>query len=185
MARVSRKVHADTNGVRPDFCPSCERYIGPVSICPYCEADAAVPRAMRVIKISAILLATAGLAMLFVMARSKGVPEVKASDLTPLMNFASVQVSGTVTRDAFVGRDKGEIDYISFLLDDGTGRVRVQAYGPTAKELSEAGIIPRRGQKLKAAGSLNVTSEGNAKLRLRTVVDLEPVGTGPEDKAGN
>jgi hypothetical protein len=184
MARAIKETHENAGGTRPEFCPSCERYIGPVSVCPYCDADAAVPRAMRVIKVSAVLLASAGLALLFVMSRSKDVPEVKVSELTPLMNFGSVQVSGTVSRNPFIGREKGEIDYISFLLDDGTGRVRVQVYGLTAKELSEAGMIPRQGQQLRAAGSLNVSGEGDVKLRLRSVGDLEPIAPGSEERGG-
>lgn len=173
MGTENRHPHSGSVRKGPEFCPSCERYIGPVSVCPYCDADAAVPRAMKVIKLSAIFLAFVGLTLLLVMARTRDVPVVRVSELTPLMNFGSVQLSGTVQRDAYVAREEGQVDYVSFLLDDGTGHVRVQVYGATAKELSDAGNIPRKGQKLVVVGSLNVSGEGRARLRLRTVDDLE------------
>lgn len=42
-------------------CPACGRYIGRATVCPYCDVDVPVPRRLRLIRISALVLAVAGL----------------------------------------------------------------------------------------------------------------------------
>lgn len=49
-------------------CPACKRYIGRATVCPYCDVDIPVPRRVRLIRISAFVLACGGLLLLWLTA---------------------------------------------------------------------------------------------------------------------
>ncbi len=50
-------------------CPACKRYIGRVSVCPFCDVDIPVPLRLRLLRISAPALAVGGLLPLWLAAR--------------------------------------------------------------------------------------------------------------------
>ena len=150
-----------------ECCPSCERYIGPADVCPYCDCDSARPFALKILRRISGLLAITGIICLYIAARfGTNTPEVEAGSLTPMMNFACVRVSGRVVRNAYLGEDNDIVSCLSFFLDDGTGEVRVAAYGQVACDLA-AGRVPAAGDILSAEGPLTVTAEGKPRLRLR------------------
>ena len=151
----------------PAACPSCERYIGPVGRCPYCGSDANRPRAMRALRAAALTLAGVGLLFLYLMVTHREVPLVKIGNITPVMNYATVRVAGTVARTPYISRRDGKIDYLSFQLDDRTGSVRVSAEGETADALHSDGRTPGRGQHLEITGRLNVRADGRCRLRIQ------------------
>jgi hypothetical protein len=153
---------------RPELCPSCERFIGPADECPYCNADSARAPALRVLRYAALALAVPGLFFLYLMARGTDVPLVRIGDVNPLMNFAYVRVAGAVERDAYVGKDGDTVDYVSFLVSDGTGKLRVAAYDDVARGLARESRLPRAGDRVESAGSLSVAADGRTRLRLRS-----------------
>lgn len=155
------------------LCPSCERFIGPADVCPYCGTDSAKSPVLRVLRYAALLLGVAGLAFLYLMVTHRDLPVIKVGEITPMMNFAYVRLAGVVERDAYVVRKKGKVDYISFSLDDGSGQLRVAAYRDIAQALAEKGLVPERGAFVDVTGSLSVSADGRAKLYLRAVEQLK------------
>lgn len=148
-------------------CPSCERFIGPADVCPYCEAEADKPAIVRRLRVAALLLAVVGLTFLYLMARNADTPVVRIGDVTPMMNFAGVRIAGTIKNNVYIKRQGEEIDYLSFYVDDGTGELQVQVSRETARELAAGNRLPEKGDRVDVAGTLNVSGEG--KIRLRTL----------------
>jgi len=152
---------------RGAFCPSCERFIGPADTCPYCDADSAKRPVLRVLRYSALLLGMTGLAFLYLAVTHKELPVIRVGNITPMMNFAYVRVKGTVEKDAYIAKEKGEVQCLSFSLDDGSGQLRVAAYGNVARCLVEKDMVPKGGTLVYVAGSLNVSANGRVKLIMR------------------
>ena len=168
-------MNADAIQNRGAFCPSCERFIGPADVCPYCDADSAKPPIVRLLRLVALVLALAGLAFLYLAATSKELPMVRISEITPMMNFAQAQVAGSVQKSPYVGEKKGTVDYISFPINDGSGELRVVAYGAVAKSLKDKGLLPVKGNSVEVAGSLDVTADDQPRLRLGSMERLKIV----------
>lgn len=148
-------------------CRACDRYIGAVNVCPYCDEQVVRPRPVRVLRLSALVLATGGLILLILIAGMRDLTTVQVGSLTSLMNHATVRICGTVERDPYVGHDdEGRIDYTSFRVHDGSGWIRVAAYDATARALADAGSIPSRGTRVAASGKLQFSGAGEPKLRL-------------------
>ena len=155
------------------FCPSCERFIGPVDVCPYCDADSARSPIFRFIRYGSVFLAFAGLAFLYLMASWTDIPAVRISEITPMMNFAVVRISGRVEREARVSKTKSGTEYVSFSVNDGTGRIRVVAYDDMARNLQERNLVPSCGTHVDVTGNLGVSADGSGtKLTLRRAEEL-------------
>ena len=155
-----------------EFCPSCERFIGPAEVCPYCDADSARNPLLGTLRRGALLLAVVGLTFLFLSARPDVIPLIKISGITPMMNFAVVRVKGAVEKDAHVGRTKGRVDAVSFALNDGSGSIRVAAYGVTASNLVERKKGLLRDVVVDVTGILNVQADGNTRLVMRSAEEM-------------
>ncbi len=155
---------ADTSAA---VCPGCNRYIGPAGRCPYCHSDAPKPLMLRVLRIGSVVLAVAGLVLLYLAVTHRELPVQKIGEITPLMNYAYVRIVGTVPRDCYVGDDNGVVDYISFVVKDDTGSMRVKVQGEVALKLSETGRLPQRGMRVDVAGSLNVAPGKKPAMRLQ------------------
>ena len=157
------------------ICPSCERWIGTADVCPYCQADSAKLPMLRVLRYGALLLAVAGLGALYVAARYRELPVIRIDEITPLMNYAYVRVAGTVERNAYVARRNGQVSYLSFSVNDGTGPLRVAAYRDVAEALAGRNMVPAAGMRVDAAGSLSVQAGGNVRLILQSAEQLKTV----------
>jgi hypothetical protein len=159
-------------------CPSCERFIGPADVCPYCAADSARPPALRRLQYAAILLGVAGLAFLYLASARRELPAIRVADITPLMNFAYVRVCGRIERDAYLAQSRGKAEYVSFVLNDGSGPLRIAAYGRVAQDLVEGDRVPARGAVVEVAGTLNVSAEGRPVLRVQSVRQVRIAASG-------
>lgn len=175
---MRRMTPLPTAAVRGDHCPSCERFIGPADSCPYCGEDSARSPALRRLRTAALLLAFLGLACLYLMATHRELPVVDIQQITPMMNFAYVRVVGRVVREPRVITRDGRVDYCSFMIDDGTGTLRVQAYRRAAERLAGENRLPREGALVDVAGSLSVAAEDAPKLRLQVVEQLRVLTEG-------
>jgi hypothetical protein len=153
-------------------CPGCNRYIGPAVRCPYCHSDAPKPLVLRLLRVGSVVLAVAGLALLYLAVTHRELPVQKIGGITPLMNYAYVRIVGTVPGDAFVGDDNGEVDYVAFSVRDDTGSIRVKARGEVALKLSRSGRLPQGGMHVDVAGSLYVRPDRSPEMRLRAVRQL-------------
>ena len=161
------------NATRPDGqpadvdCGCCGRFIGPELTCPYCGADAERRAPVRLLRLLAVVLAVGGLAALLVQARWSLVPLVQVATLRPGMAMASVRVAGAAVTAPRVAGDHGQTDYVSFDLDDGTGRITVAAARQVARALTAvAGTLPRRGDRVEAQGRLSLTPDRKPRLYL-------------------
>jgi len=81
------------------------------------------PMRVRVLQIASLVLAVAGLILLYLYSVNRDIPTVRVSEITPTMNFAYVKVSGNVTSDAYIFKSGGVV----FNLHDGSGEIRRQA----------------------------------------------------------
>lgn len=148
------------------LCPSCNRYMGPANRCPYCNANAAPAPIMRTIRVIAIALATAGLFLLYAAARHREPPLINLAEITPAMNFAHVQVQGSVSKAAYISRDRA---YVGFTIHDEEGNhLRIAAYRDVAKSLLKNNTIPTSGDRVEIRGSLSVTAKSDPKLYLKS-----------------
>ena len=154
------------------FCPSCERFIGPADVCPFCDCDSARKPVYRFLTRGSVLLAVAGLFFLYMMAAHSEVPAIRISDITPMMNFGLVRISGIVEKEPFIAKRKGKVESVSFHVVDGSGQVRVVAYDSVAQALVERNLAPERKSQVDIAGNLNISADGNVKLILRSADEI-------------
>ncbi len=127
------------------------------------------PRAgARLFRYAALLLGTAGLGLLYVAIAQRAAPVVRIGEVRPAMNFAGVRIAGTVTGDARVFRDGERVRSLRFIVDDGTGEILVTTSRSQADALVREDRVPRRGDRIELAGSLGVSADNNASLRLQS-----------------
>jgi DNA/RNA endonuclease YhcR with UshA esterase domain len=160
-------------------CPSCGRFVGPYEACPYCGARQAPRLSLRAVKWGAILLATVGLALLWIAAARAPLPHISIQQAAATMNFAYVEIAGQVVRSPTYNPDSRSI---SFTVDDGTGQMRVWAFRDVVDELRAAGRIPGLGDRVTVAGTLRVREE-DVSLTLNVPEHLEIGRAAAEERA--
>jgi hypothetical protein len=157
------------------LCPSCERFIGAVEVCPYCGADSVRRPQLRFLRYASLTLAVLGLLFLYLAAVGRDAPAIRIGDITPFMHYAGVRLAGTVPRPPYVARENGRIAYASFILDDNSGQLRVTADGDVAQGLLDQRRLPAEGARVEATGNLSVAADGAPRLRLRKAEHLRIV----------
>ncbi len=160
-------------------CPSCGRFVGPYEACPYCGARQAPRVSLRAVKWGALLLATVGLALLWVAAARAPLPHISIQQAAATMNFAYVEIAGQVIRSPTYNPDSRSL---SFIVDDGTGQMRVWAFRDVVDELRAAGRIPGLGDRVTVAGTLRVREE-DVSLTLNVPEHLEIGRATAEERA--
>ncbi len=145
----------------PGRCPSCGRFAGPYVRCPYCGADVGQRMAVRALKYGSLLLATAGLAVLLLIAARSEVPAAQVGNLAATMNWAYVRVEGLVSRQpaydpAAAGASAAGF---TFWVWDGTGEIMVVAYDAEAEELLARDPLPVMGDGVSVAGTLRIKED--------------------------
>ena len=160
------------------LCPGCERFVGAEGVCRYCGEETMRLPLWRRLRVAALLLAVVGLGLLYVVARHKPIPTVRIGDITPTMNFAYVCVAGTVESRPYVSKGGTRVDYAAFTIDDGSGTIRVAAYGRVAQQLAALERLPAKGDSVSVSGSLGVPADGRVKLHLRSAgqIRVQPKG---------
>ncbi len=170
------------------YCPSCGRYIGPYKACPHCGARLTGRISIRALKIAALTLAGAGLAVLWLAATHAEVPHITIGQISATMNLAYVRIGGYCPRSPTYDPESG---YLGFWIEDGTGEIYVSAYQAEARQLVEAGHVPAPGDQVEVVGTLRVREDHpsltiNAPEQL-TITRTEPVerdigSIAPEDE---
>lgn len=135
---------------------------------PACGSPVARPFKIRILQYASLVLAFAGLILLYLFSVNRDIPFVRIGDIGPTMNFAYVRISGEVTRDAYVFQSGG----IVFDLKDGSGEIAVMGGKAQAQALEAAGKLPRRGDRIEAAGSLSVDAGHEPRLRIQSADQL-------------
>lgn len=126
------------------------------------------PIRVRVLRIASVILALAGLALLYLYSVNRDISLVRIDSVTPTMNFAYVRISGEVTRDAYIFQSGGVV----FNVDDGSGEIAVMGGRAQAEALQEQNRLPRRGDRVEVAGSLSVSADQEVKLRMQSADQL-------------
>lgn len=134
-------------------CHSCGRYVGPHDACPTCGARMTGRLPLRVVKLTAIVLATAGLAVLWFFATRAEVPTVAIGRANATMNLAYVRVEGRCTRAPSYDPQTG---YLSFWVGDATGELYVSSYRAESQALVDEGKVPGLGDQVAVAGTLRI-----------------------------
>ncbi|HOD99783.1 MAG TPA: hypothetical protein PLD40_00550 [Kiritimatiellia bacterium] len=149
-------------------CINCGRFVGAVSKCPYCGAKVEKRMSLVAVRWAAVLLATIGLFLLYLMAKYREIPVVKLGDVTPTMNFAQIRIEGQAQSDARTFRNGG----MGFTVSDGTGVIMVFMSPKQAKDLAASDRVPKAGDKVNFAGGLSV-AEDEASVRLISTKDFQ------------
>ncbi len=131
---------------------------------------------LRILRWSALVFGVGGLLFLLVAVQRTELPLVQAADIVPAMNYGRVRVLGTVVGEPRVFDKQGAPDYASFELDDGTGRIVVAAGRRTARGLVSGRLLPVRGDRVEATGSLNLAPDRRARLYLDSPSQLRRLG---------
>ena len=141
-------------------CPSCGRFVGPLTRCPYCQALTEKRLSIRVFKYISVFLSTFGLIGLLFYARNVKTQEIQISQLGPLSNFGHVAVKGTVTESRGLSK-WGSLSFnIQQMGQDGTVDViKVSAYNKIAKEIASLNKIPKNGDIVRVEGQVRAQND--------------------------
>lgn len=137
-------------------CPSCGRYVGPRDACPYCAARTSGRLPIRALKLAAIVLATAGMAVLWFVATRTEVPSVAIGRVGATMNLAYVRIAG---RCISVPSYDPQIGYLGFWVADETGELYVTSYRAETQKLIEEERVPALGDQVAVAGTLRIRED--------------------------
>ncbi len=138
------------------YCPSCGRYVGAYTTCPYCGAHIEERVSTKFLKIFALTFSILGVMILWWAAGHRMVPQIQAAEIDNRTNFAYAQMKGVVTRTpSYDEKNKS----LSFPLDDGTGSVWVKAYGAQAEEIHNSGKIPKPGDTVSVEGTVRLKGD--------------------------
>ena len=159
-------------------CPSCGRFVGPYETCPYCGARQAPRLSLRAVKWAALILATVGLALLWITAVRLPLPHISIGQASATMNFAYVEIAGQVVRSPTYNPDSRSL---SFTVADDTGEMRVWAFRDVVESLRAAGQIPGLGDQVTIAGTLRVREE-DVSLTLNVPEHLRLLRAAAEDR---
>jgi DNA/RNA endonuclease YhcR with UshA esterase domain len=114
---------------------------------------------LRVLRISALVVATFGLFLLHLYATHRELPLVRIGEVTPMMNFAPVRVEGVLKSDARRIRSGSAL----YLVDDGTGTIPVFFNRPTGEKL------PKAGTRVSVVGNLGVGAGNKVRLSGQSI----------------
>ena len=150
-------------------CPSCGRFVGAVTKCPYCGAKVSKRMSLTATRWAAVLLATIGLFLLYLMAKNREIPVVQLGKIEPTWNFGLIRVEGPVATDA---RPFKSGRGMSFNVDDGTGRMVVFTTERQMEALKEMNLVPKAGDRIAFDAQLNISDDkSNLKISgLKTFV---------------
>jgi len=126
------------------------------------------PLRVRVLQYASLVLAIAGLILLYLYSVHQDIPTVKISQISPTMNFATIRLSGEVTRGTYFFKSGGVV----FNLHDGSGEIAILGNRAKAEALKKADKLPRRGDQIEVVGNLGISAEQEVKLRMQSVDQL-------------
>ena len=140
-------------------CPHCGQFVGPASRCAHCGMRIEKRMGLRFLRTMAVVVAVGGLFLLHLYAAHSELPLVEIGDISPVMNFASVRIAGTLESDARKLRS-GSVFYV---INDGTGTL------PVFLNPIPEGRLPRTGTRVVATGSLSIAAGNKVRMRAQSV----------------
>ncbi|MDF7806751.1 hypothetical protein P4E94_04820 [Pontiellaceae bacterium B12219] len=150
-------------------CPHCGHFTGPASRCAHCGLRLEKRMGLKRLRTAAVVVAIGGLFLLQLYAKKSEIPMVSIHQISPVMNFATVRVEGTLESDARNLRSGSQL----YVIDDGTGTLAVFANDSTIEKL------PGAGSRVAVTGNLNVGAGHEVRMQARSVEVLDaPVADG-------
>ncbi|MEA3375019.1 MAG: OB-fold nucleic acid binding domain-containing protein [Chloroflexota bacterium] len=138
------------------LCPSCGRYVGPHASCPHCGARIEGRVSMRLIKLTVLVLASVGLAVLWYVATRAEIPTVAIGRADATMNLAYVRLAGRCTRAPSYDPRTGTL---SFWIADDSGEIRVASYRAQTGVLIDQQRVPAFGDRVAVVGTLRMAED--------------------------
>lgn len=129
---------------------------------------------LKVLRLSAVVVAFGGLCLLHLYARSRELPVVRIAEISPVMNFANVRIAGTLES----GARKLRSGSVLYVVDDGTGTIAV-----FADSASEGGSLPPGGSRVEVSGNLSVGAGNEIRMRAHRVDVVAPGAVNGEGEA--
>lgn len=167
------------------ICPNCRRYIGSLGRCPYCRAKSPKRRAYKLLKWGGLALAVIGVLALYVDALwfkvvVRDAPPLSLSEIEPTMNFAAVNITGTVTGVRYEDDTKWMSIWLDDNFDDYTDAIFIRVYDSETKQLIERNNVPGVGQEISIVGQLRLRP-GFTQLILNVAGALDILPETPEN----
>ncbi len=135
---------------------------------PVCGLQVKRPLKIKVLRYASLVLAVAGLILLYLFSVNRDIPAINIGSITPTMNFACVRITGEVVRDAAFSKAGGLV----FTVKDGSGEITVMSSRVQAQTLKTAAKLPRRGDRIEVTGCLSVSAGQDVKLRMQSSEQL-------------
>ncbi len=147
-------------------CPSCGRFTGIFTRCPYCQALVDKRLSIKAFKLIAVLTSTIGLMMLLFYAQHVETPAVMIKDLGPLSNFAHVRVTGKVERSFGIHPQWGSLGFILEQEEEGKEplTIRISAYSKVAREIEKRNLVPAKGDEVSVEGQVRFQKDSPSLL---------------------
>ncbi len=175
----AEQYHSETH------CPSCGRFVGTETRCPYCQTETQKRLSIRIFKVISLLLSTLGLLMLLFYARTVKTPEIMIKDIGPLSNFGHFAISGYAEKDCnltqwgtisftllqYYDKDGNKVTDPQKFKDSEKKEIRVTAYKNIAEKI-DLRNLPRKGEEVLVEGQISV-KQGVASLIINAPEHLK------------
>lgn len=149
-------------------CPACGHFAGVYENCPRCGTHLPKRTSLKFFKYFSLVLGIGGLFFLYLWVLHRDLPKIQVKNITETMNFAYVEMSGTVTKEPRVYTDENKkVESLSFSFNDGTGEIRAMAYRHNAQKLIDQKKLPRKGDYIQMKGQLKVKADQNVNIMLQ------------------
>jgi DNA/RNA endonuclease YhcR with UshA esterase domain len=109
---------------------------------------------------------------LYLMAAGMEPRAVDIKTITPAMNSARVRLSGQVTADARIIKERGTPAYVSFRVDDNSGEITVAARDSCARAIVAQGITPKKGDRVDVTGVVNIRNADSRRIFIESPAHL-------------
>ena len=135
-------------------CPNCQRYIGPMSTCPYCHFKIPKKASYKTLKYGVLIWGIVGVLLLQQIYSNMPNPEMRIEDLGPENNYGRIVITGTITRSLnYYESETRAYGTLYMNVDDGTGEMQVISYDETTEWLVEQGKVPAFGDRVRIEGT--------------------------------
>ncbi|MBA7677374.1 hypothetical protein ES703_85631 [subsurface metagenome] len=92
---------------------------------------------------------------------------MKVGDITGLYNFANAKIVGKVVKVKPLRGKKGKRSF-SITVDDGTGEIRITAWGDATEDIARLDRIPRVEDEIEATGAIKIDEVYGTSLSLQS-----------------
>ncbi len=127
--------------------------------------DKVVP--LLYVRVACLALALIGIPMLYLAALFSRPQPIKIEEIGGTMNAAYVEISGTLVRDARIIQRADGVGEITLFIDDESGSIAVKAHKNMARDLVLHDKVPRLGDVVTVAGTVQSDAYGDYYLVMK------------------